>query len=206
MCPRRRPASLTSMSIDAPPAIATRARSTSPRLRIRPATSADLPVLHGMAARAVHELLRGQHWSSAQVDAGAAIRIYEVEPELVHAGTHYVAEIDGQVVAGSGWSEGGPLLPDHGLDTIRPVADAATAVMRASYVDPRWARRGLATLLAHTTETAATIAGFRRFEALCTPPSEALRRSLGYQLVARVAAPLAAGVTVTGAHMRKQRA
>ena len=75
--------------------------------------------------------------------------------------------------------------------------------MRASYVDPHWARRGLATLLARTTETAAAIAGYRRFEALCTPPSEALRRTLGYELVRRVTAELVPGVTVTGAHMRK---
>lgn len=75
--------------------------------------------------------------------------------------------------------------------------------MRATYVDPRWARRGLATLLARATETAATIAGFQRFEALCSPLSEAMRLRLGYRLVERITVPLLGDITVTAALMRK---
>ena len=55
-------------------------------------------------------------------------------------------------------------------------------VMRATYVDPVWARRGLASLLVRVTETAATLAGFEHFEALCTPASEALRRGVDYRV------------------------
>jgi predicted N-acetyltransferase YhbS len=76
--------------------------------------------------------------------------------------------------------------------------------MRATYVDPRWARQGLATLLARLTETAATAAGYRRFEALCTPASEALRQTLGYRLVGHERTVLAGGVTVDVARMRKE--
>jgi hypothetical protein len=60
------------------------------------------------------------------------------------------------------------------------------------------------TLLARLTETAATTAGYRRFEALCTPASEALRRTLGYRLVGRERTVLAGGVTVGVARMRKE--
>lgn len=171
----------------------------TPRIALRTATPHDLPIIHDIAARAVRDLLAGRHYSHEQLRAAAAIKIYEVEPALVDAGTYYVAEIDGAVVAGSGWSAGGPLQP---TSSERQVT-AGTAAMRATYVDPRWARRGLATLLAHTTETAARLAGYRRFEALCTPASEALRRSLGYHLVRREEAALADGVTTSVAHMRK---
>jgi hypothetical protein len=75
--------------------------------------------------------------------------------------------------------------------------------MRATYVEPQWARHGLATLLARTTETAARIAGFTQFDALCTPASEALRRTLGYRLVERIDAALDDQHTVAVAHMRK---
>ncbi len=168
------------------------------KMAIRPATAADLPVLHQIAARAVRELLSGVY-SAEQLDAAEAVGVYEVEPELVDAGTYWVIEIDGTVVAGSGWSPGGSLRPDQ--KTSVPVTGAA---MRATYVEPRWARHGLATLLARTTETAARIAGFTRFDALCTPASEALRRTLGYRLVERVNTPLHGTLTATVAHMRKE--
>jgi GNAT superfamily N-acetyltransferase len=77
------------------------------------------------------------------------------------------------------------------------------AVMRASYVDPDWIRRGLGTLLARTTETAAELSGFTRFEAMCTPASEAMRRRLGYRLMERAELPLVGGVSITMAHMGK---
>ncbi|MGI5131932.1 hypothetical protein ACQEVB_34370 [Pseudonocardia sp. CA-107938] len=50
---------------------------------------------------------------------------------------------------------------------------------------------------------AARITGFARFEALCTPPSEAPRRTPGYALVAREPVEAAPGVMMSGARMRK---
>lgn len=168
------------------------------KLAIRPATHTDLPVLHDIAGRAVRELLGGVY-TAEQLRAAATVGVYEVEPELVDAGTYWVVEIDGTVVAGSGWSAGGPLRPDQ-----KAGPQTTGAAMRATYVEPRWARNGLATLLARTTETAARLAGFTRFDALCTPASEALRRTLGYQLVERVQAPLDDTHTAAVAHMRKE--
>ena len=169
------------------------------KLAVRPAIPADLPVLHDLAGRAVRELL-GSVYTAAQLRAAATVGVYEVEPELVDAGTYWVVEIDGTVVAGSGWSPGGSLRPDRRTGDPQ----VSGAAMRASYVEPRWARHGLASLLARVTETAARIAGFTRFDALCTPPSEALRRTLGYRLVERVEAPLDGTHTATVAHMRKE--
>jgi len=174
-----------------------------PRFVLRPATLSDLPALHGLAARAMRELLGGVHYTTAQIRAATAVRVHQVEPALVEAGTYFVVEVDGRVVAGSGWSRGGALQPGRGATDGAWAVDGATAAMRATYVEPRWARRGLATLLAHTTETAAAIAGCTCFEALCTPASEALRRSLGYRLVQRVEFPLTGGITLGAARMRK---
>jgi GNAT superfamily N-acetyltransferase len=171
-----------------------------PMMTVRPARPADLPALHAIAGRAVHQLL-DDVYTAEQLGAAAAVGVYRVEPDLVDAGTYWVVEIGGTVVAGSGWSPGGSFRPDKQSGGPE-VTDPATAAMRATYVEPQWTRQGLATLLARTTETAARIAGFTRFEALCTPASEALRRSLGYRVVNRVDASIGT-VTLPVAHMRK---
>lgn len=168
-------------------------------ITVRPATRADLSTIQAVVTSAARGLLKGVHWTPAQVAAAEAAGLFAVDGALVTAGTYYVVEIDGAIAGGSGWSAGGAVMP---AGRAAPVADDI-AVMRASYVDPAWARRGLATLLARTTETAARIAGFTRFEALCTPPSEALRRRLGYELAARESVEVAPGITLTGARMRK---
>lgn len=175
------------------------------RLTIRPATLADLPSLHRIAERAVWSVLAGRHYTHQQMAAAKAAQGYHVEPELVTDGTYYVLAANGVLVGGSGWSAhsgfhppfvGGAateLEPGHGV-----------AVMRASYVDPDWCRRGLGTLLARTTEAAATVSGFTTFEAMCTPASEAVRRKLGYRLLRRTDVPLIGGVSISMAHMCKQ--
>ncbi len=176
------------------------------RLRIRTADLADLPVLHRVAERAVWELLAGTHYTDAQLAAGRSTHAYHVEPDLVAGGTYYVLEVDGVIVAGSGWSDHSGFFRDlreYGGAAAVLIPEPGTAVMRQSYVDPDWARRGLATLLARTTETAAALAGYRRFEALCTPASEAVRRGLGYHVLERLEVPLTESVTIAMAHVRR---
>jgi len=168
-------------------------------LAVRAATDVDVPRLHEIVLQAARRLLSGTHWTPVQVAAAERAGMFELDIGLVAAGTYYLAAVDGIVVAGSGWSAGGRMIPTGDAGP----ADSDTAVMRATYVDPDRARQGLATLLAHTTETAARLAGFTRFEALCTPPSAALRRGLGYSLVGREEVEALPGVTVPGLRMRK---
>lgn len=177
-------------------------RARDVRLTIRPAAMADVPAVHELAERSVTALLV-RHYTPSQVAAAGKAQFYRVETELISDGTYYVLEIDGQIAACSGWSDHGTFYPPGTSSSNDHQVNADIATMRATYVDPRWARRGLATLLARVTETAATIAGFQRFEALCSPLSEAMRLRLGYRLVERMTVPLLGDVTVTGALMRK---
>jgi len=48
------------------------------------------------------------------------------------------------------------------------------------------------------------MAGFERFEALCTAASEALRRGFGYRVPRCMDVPLTGGVSIRMAHMRKE--
>lgn len=172
------------------------------QVHLRPATREDLPALRAIVDRAVGELLSGIHYTSEEVRLSTELNMYELDPRLIDAGAYYVAEIDGVVVGGSGWDADGRFSGEKAAQAVR----IGTAVMRASYVDPRWTRRGIAHLLARTTETAATVSGFRRFATLCTPLGAALRRSLGYELVRREQLPLPGGRTFDLALMAKELA
>jgi len=168
-------------------------------ITLRAAVAADEQAMQSIICNAVDELLEGAHFGAAEMAAARAAGMFTADTGLIAAGTYYVIEIDGRVVAGSGWSPGGAVIPGGAAAAARE----DTAVMRAAYVDPAWARRGLVTLLARTTEAVARISGFRRFEALCTPPGEGVLRGLGYSLIAREPVRLAPGMTVHGARMRK---
>ncbi len=115
-------------------------------------------------------------------------------------------EVDGRLVGGSGWSASGRFHPPGSTGSFGHTVESGTATMRATYVDPGWTRRGFASLLARVTATAATIAGFRRFEALCTPMSEAVRLRLGYHVHERVKVPILGDVHWDAAVMRKELA
>jgi hypothetical protein len=82
---------------------------------IRPATVYGLKALHKIAGRAAFKLL-DDHFRPRAAErrprgAGLRGRARTGRAELVEAGRYYVAEIDGVVAAGSGWSVGGAFGP-----------------------------------------------------------------------------------------------
>lgn len=70
------------------------------------------------------------------------------------------------------------------------------ARIRAFFVHPRWARRGLGSKLFAACADAARAAGFGAFELMATLPGEPLYRALGFAAVKRVEAALPGGVMV----------
>ncbi|GAB3933845.1 hypothetical protein GCM10029976_041960 [Kribbella albertanoniae] len=177
---------------------------SSARLVVRPAGPIDLPAIHVLAERAVGAVLP-EYYTAAQLSAGRSTQLYHVETELIEDGTYYVLEVDGVLVGGSGWTARGTFHPPGSTSSHGLSVDPDTATMRATYVDPRWAHRGFGRLLAQVTETAATASGYQRFEAMCTPPSESLRLSMGYRVAERLQVPVLDGVTWLAALMRKER-
>ena len=88
--------------------------------------------------------------------------------------------------------------PDELLD---PSSDAAR--IRAFYVDPAWARRGIGRAILSLCERAALAAGFSRLELLATLPGVPLYSALGYAEVCAVAEPLGEGLTLPAIVMAK---
>ena len=172
-------------------------------MAVRVATDVDIPALRELIERSARELSR-LHYSPAQIDA-ATKHIFGVDTQLIADGTYFVVDgPDGPVAAG-GWSkrrtlyggdqfkaEADPLL-DPGMDDAR---------IRAFFVHPAWARRGLATAIYNACEASARATGFRGLELMATMPGEPLYRRLGFEVVERVTVRVA-DVDIPFARMRR---
>ena len=177
--------------------------------RVRPATHADIPRLSELIERSVRELQR-HDYTERQIE-GALESVFGVDTALIDDGTYLVAEVDiageSEIVACGGWSRrktlfGGDQWTHREDDLLDPAVDAAK--IRAFFVHPGWARRGLGTLLLDSCEHAARAAGFVRFEMGATLTGVPLYARCGYREIERVEVLLANGETVPVVRMTKE--
>lgn len=171
---------------------------------LREATMADVPALQELIGLSVRGLSVG-HYTVAQIDA-AMDDVFGVDTQLISDGTYYVVESPAGPVAAGGWSArrtlfGGDQMKHAEDPLLDPTSDAAR--IRAFFVHPDWARRGLARQLYDTCERAASAAGFRRFELMATLPGEPLYCALGFACVERVVLTLGNGVAVPFVRMTR---
>jgi GNAT superfamily N-acetyltransferase len=171
---------------------------------VRPAIRADIPRLSYVIERSVRELQRDDY-SEMQIE-GALETIFGVDTTLIDDGTYLVVEIESEIVACGGWSKrktlfGGDRWTQRENAVLDPAVDAAK--IRAFFVHPDWARRGLGTLLLESCENAARAAGFCRFEMGATLTGAHLYARRGYKEVDRIEVRLANGQTVPVVRMRK---
>jgi|SRR5215831_4134832 len=164
---------------------------------VRAATMADVPALELLIELSVRGLSAG-HYTPAQIDA-ALDDVFGVDTQLIADGTYYVIDGSSTPAAAGGWSArrtlfGGDQMKQAEDPILDPAVDAAR--IRAFFVHPDWARRGLARQLYDTCERAAAAAGFRRLELMATLPGEPLYSKLGFVPVERVELTLGEGVPV----------
>lgn len=164
--------------------------------RLRIATEADIPALHALIESSVRALQSG-HYTPSQID-GALGTVLGVDTQLIRDRTYFLAEsISTQRLAGcGGWSRrktlfGADCGPNREPDLLDPRTDAAK--VRAIFVHPDFARRGLGSLILATVEQAAREAGFHRYEMGSTLTGVPLYRLKGYVEVERIAVPLPNG-------------
>lgn len=177
---------------------------------IRSAVPADIPCLRRVINASVRGL-QADYYSQEQID-GALASVYGVDTQLISDGTYFVAETaetgeeDREIAGCGGWSKrrtlyGGDQFCGREDALLDPARDAAR--IRAFFVEPRWARRGVGTLILNACEHAAKAAGFRRLEMGATLSGVAFYQAKGYSIVDRLEAPLEGGITLPIVRMSK---
>jgi GNAT superfamily N-acetyltransferase len=158
-------------------------------ITVRPACPEDLPAIEALHRASVRELATG-YYSPAVLERFLAAGT--VDQGLIEAGSYYLAEILGGPVGSGGW-----MAVDD-----RPAA-ASRAKIRAVFVHPHWARRGIGRRLVQHAEAEAARVGFRHFELDATLSGVPLYHHLGYREVQRCGYPLPDGTTLPVIRMEK---
>ena len=176
---------------------------------VRLATSADVPTLHALIESSVR-ILQANDYTPKQIE-GALGTVLGLDTQLIDDQTYFVAETETSantkaIVACGGWSKRKTLFgSDHATvrepEFLDPASDAAK--IRAIFVHPDWARRGLGTLLLETCENAAKAAGFTRFEMGSTLTGVPLYKLRGYRVLEPISVPLRNGESLPVIRMVK---
>ena len=172
-----------------------------PQLRL--AQHADIPDLQALIARSGRALSVG-FYSPAQADA-ITRHVFGVDTQLIDDQTYFVIEDEGRIVACGGWSARRTLFggdqTKYGPD---PLLDPATesARIRAFFVDPAMARRGLGRELMNACIAASLRSGFSTLELVSTMPGEPLYLAAGFTVLERFELDLPGGVRVPVSRMR----
>jgi N-acetylglutamate synthase-like GNAT family acetyltransferase len=154
---------------------------------VRKATVGDIPRLREIIQASVRGL-QASDYSPAQIE-GALTSVYGVDSQLIADGTYFAAEAPdaqtgrSQVVACGGWSKrktlyGGDQYAVREDSLLDPSRDAAK--IRAFFVHPHYARRGIGSVILEACETDAIDAGFTRLEMGATLSGVAFYKAKGY--------------------------
>jgi GNAT superfamily N-acetyltransferase len=186
-------------------------------IRIRQAVPADIPVLRILIDASVRGL-QAQDYTSAQIESALAT-VYGVDTQLIADGTYFVAvagesvgaavqesTTDATIVGCGGWSKrktlyGGDQWTGREAALLDPERDAAK--IRAFFVHPAWARRGIGSMILEACEGAALAAGFTRFEMGATLAGVPLYQARGYEVRENLEVPLGEGQSLPIVRMEK---
>jgi GNAT superfamily N-acetyltransferase len=148
---------------------------------LRLATHDDIPALSRLIVDSARELSRG-FYSDAETES--AIRyVFGVDTALVQDGTYFVATLEGALAGCGGWSKrntlyGGDQRPVGEAQLLDPAVDPAR--IRAFFVAPTAARRGVGRALLTECARAAAKAGFRSLTLMATLPGVPFYAALGF--------------------------
>ena len=151
-------------------------------LTVRPARPGEAGALRSLIEASVIGLGAG-HYTPEQL-ASALVHVFGVDTRLIEDGTYYAVENDGRLVACGGWSRrrtlfGGDQYATRSDDRLDPATEAAR--IRAFFVHPEAARRGIGRMLLSECERAARREGFRRMELMATLSGIALYENAGFR-------------------------
>ena len=173
-------------------------------VKIRKATLADVPSIEALIATSARAL-GASDYTSEQIEA-ALLGAWGVDTEIIRDGT-YCLGFDEELVLCGGWSRretpfGGDAYHRRESRLLDPEREAAR--VRAFFVHPRWARRGLASRLLTLCESEAKASGFAAVELVATLPGERMYARHGYISAGRRSYALSGGCSIDFVPMRKE--
>lgn len=171
---------------------------------IRAAQPSDITAIEHLIEASVRTL-QADDYTAAQREA-ALHKVFGVDRQLIADQTYFVIEEGGALIGCGGWSYRATLFGAdavHNRDdtALNPARDAAK--IRAFFVHPDAARRGLATRLLEACEAAAAAAGFTRLELGATLTGVAFYARHGFVAGERMEAPLGGGESLGIVRMNK---
>jgi N-acetylglutamate synthase-like GNAT family acetyltransferase len=173
-------------------------------ISLRYARLDDVPHMEALIARSARGL-SAKDYRPSQVE-GALRGAFGVDTQLLADQTYFVAEEGPQIVGCGGWSYRSTLFGGDaraGRDATRLDPATHAAKIRAFFVDPSMARRGIGSMLLERCEREARAQGFAAVELMATLPGASLYAARGYSSAERLQFDVGQGETIEFIPMRK---
>lgn len=171
---------------------------------IRKARLDDRKAIELLIVESARSLSRADY-SEQQIET--AIRtVFGVDTNLILDGTYFVADCSGKLIGCGGWSRrktlfGGDQFAVRDSSELDPKAEAAK--IRAFFVHPDYARKGIGRAILSACESEARTYGFKSVELMATLPGLNLYKSCGYAGDARTEYDMGDGVRIEFVPMKK---
>lgn len=172
---------------------------------LRKAVSEDRSQIEDLIADSVRVLSR-EDYSEQQIELSIK-SVFGVDAELIRDQTYFVAEADGKIVGCGGWSRRKTLYGasryelSRNSEELNPAEDPAK--IRAFFIHPDWARKGIGSAILKACEQEARSFGFQSAEMMSTLPGVKLYSVCGYTGDERIGIPVGDGVEIECIRMRK---
>ena len=149
--------------------------------RVRKAKYTDLSEIESLISESVWELTIDDY--TAEQIEGALQAAWGVDSQLIEDRTYFVVESENQLMGCGGWSYRGTLFGNDSeearcSDELNPKKDAAR--IRAFFVKPSHARKGVGSILMNECEKEARKKGFSRLALMATLPGQRLYARHGF--------------------------
>ena len=153
-------------------------------------------------------LLSREHYDDTQIETAIAT-VFGVDTDLIEDGTYFVAETEGMLVGCGGWSKrktlfGGDQYSSRDAGYLDPTSEPAK--IRAFFIHPEHARKGIARAILARCESEAQAEGFRALELMATLPGIEFYKSCGFSATGTFDLDLSEEVKFELVPMRKELA
>ncbi|PYS71188.1 MAG: GNAT family N-acetyltransferase [Acidobacteria bacterium] len=151
-------------------------------------------------------LLSRDYYRDIQIES-AIESVFGVDTDLIDDGTYFVAEHRDGLVGCGGWSKrktlfGGDQFTNRTSGMLDPASEPAK--IRAFFIHPQHARKGIAGQILEHCETEARAGGFQSLELMATLPGVPFYTAAGFTSQAPFALELPDGVVLELLSMRKE--